>query len=862
MSNNTPIESFLEEQGFVLQILHTSDQEAGIPALEDAIGLSAVMNALEPQYENTIKLSSGDLFIAGPFLNASLDIYDSVTDAEPAGKAGIADILIQNELGWNAAAVGNHEFDAGPGTFFELLAPNPDIVNGVNGGKGIGVGGYPGALFPYLATNLDYAEEANLQSLVVPNGEKAKPNSLAGSVIVDVNGEEVGVVGAVVPYLPQIANIGGIKMLTDNNAATIEAYAQTLAENIQPVVDELVAQGINKVILMTHLQQFEIEQALAPLLSNVDVLMGGGSHRVMANDDDILRQDETQIPPQLLQPYPQEFQDADGNTIYLINTNSNYRYLSRLAIEFDANGNGINVLDDSGTFATDLAGVDRLYEEDITEFDQVKAKADPELVEIVEGVGNFINTLDSEIYGNSQVYLNGLREAVRTEETNLGNLTADANRWYAEQYGLEIDISVKNGGGIRDQIGVSFIAGGGDELVQLPPQANPEVGKEDGDISRLDIANSLRFDNDISVVEISAAGIKDLAEHFVAQWAPGVTAGQFGQIGNFVFSYDPDGTPIEFERDANSQAIGVVTPGDRIQNIAILRDDGTKEIIVQNGELQVDAGQIYTMVILSFLADGGDGYPVFHFQNPITLSELDPVNIPDQAVGLVQGGEQDALAEYLAAFHGDAPVAYAEADTPIEEDERIQNLNFREDTIIDEGESSLPEVVFGTVEDDLFDAAFPDEKQFVGAAQILFTGSGNDTVDVSQVGSDNRLDTGSGDDVIFAGTNNRILAGMGDDLIFAAGGDNVITGGMGADQFWLILDTGDLPAMVNIITDFEVENDVIGFANSGLSFADLGNDWNYTQEGASVLVTAFGQEIGLLLNTQVSDLTEANFVIA
>ena len=72
---------------FTLQILHTSDQEAGIPALQDAIGLSAVMNALDPLYENTLKLSSGDMFIAGPFFNASTDIY---------GQAGIADILIQN----------------------------------------------------------------------------------------------------------------------------------------------------------------------------------------------------------------------------------------------------------------------------------------------------------------------------------------------------------------------------------------------------------------------------------------------------------------------------------------------------------------------------------------------------------------------------------------------------------------------------------------------------------------------------------------------------------------------------------------------------------------------------------------------
>ena len=61
---------------------------------------------------------------------------------------------------------------------------------------------------------------------MVPNGEAPKPNTLAGSVVVTINGEKIGVVGAVVPYLPQIANIGGITMLTDASAATLEVAPQ------------------------------------------------------------------------------------------------------------------------------------------------------------------------------------------------------------------------------------------------------------------------------------------------------------------------------------------------------------------------------------------------------------------------------------------------------------------------------------------------------------------------------------------------------------------------------------------------------------------------------------------------------------
>lgn len=260
---------------FTLQLLHASDQEAGIPALQDAIGLSAVMNALQDDYANTLKLTSGDLFIAGPFFNASSDIYDLSTTGRPAAQPGIADILIQNELGWNIAAIGNHEFDAGDTTFLSLLAPNANLVNGALGGAGIGTGGYLGTLFPYLSNNLDFSGVALPTGVtVVPNGGPPLPNTITGSVITEVNGERIGVLGAVTPYLPTIANIGRVRMKTAAGITAATPIAQqvdTLVANLQPEVQNLVAAGINKIVLMTHLQEAEIEQALAQRLANLGV---------------------------------------------------------------------------------------------------------------------------------------------------------------------------------------------------------------------------------------------------------------------------------------------------------------------------------------------------------------------------------------------------------------------------------------------------------------------------------------------------------------------------------------------------------------------------------------------------------------
>ncbi len=673
---------------FQLQILHASDQEAGIPAFQDAVGLSAVMNALQDDYVNTLKLTSGDTFIAGPFFGASSDIYNDTSNGKTAGQPGLADILIQNELGWAAASIGNHEFDQGDETFLKLLPANANFVNGTTG-KGIGPGGYPGALFPYLANNLDFSAATIPSGLtILPNAQAPQANSITGSVIVNVNGQQVGVLSVVTPYLKSIANIGKVVVTTGTNITGTTPIAEQVAAlitNLQPAVQQLVNAGVNKIVLMTHLQESEIEEALAQALVNqgipVDVIIGGGSHRVMANEDDPLRGDETQqTNGQLLEPYPKTF-TAGNNSIYYVNTGSNYRYLSRLVVTFDDNGIITEIGNDSGTYATDIAGVDRLYEADITTLDQVKSVADPELVAIIEGVQTYVNQLDANIFGQTSVFLNGIRGSVRIQETNLGNLAADAQDFYAEQYlatygnallpGFNtIDISFKNGGGIRDQIGQSFVPGGGGDLVQLPPAGNPDVGKEDGDVSQLDIFNSLRFNNTLTVGTLTASDLKEIFEHAVAR--AGTAAGQFAQVSGIRYSFDP-----------NRPARTGPQTGQRIRNLVVLNNDGSvKDVVVQNGQLVGDPNRQFSVVTLSFLATGGDSYPTLiqnqqklgDFAEPLTLGKA---NLPS-------GGEQDALAEYLAAFfnkaNGQAP--FSDLDTPQGGDLRIQDLTFRKDTVL------------------------------------------------------------------------------------------------------------------------------------------------------------------------------------
>jgi len=86
-----------------------------------------------------------------------------------------------------------------------------------------------------------------------------------------------------------------------------------------------------------------------------------------------------------------------------------------------------------------------------------------------------------------------------------------------------------------------------------------------------------------------------------------------------------------------------------------------------------------------------------------------------------------------------------------------------------------------------------------GSGQLVFAGGGDDLVDAAASTGGNRVYFGGGDDVAILGQGDRFFGGSGDDRFFAVeGGHNVLTGGPGADQFWIT--TGDF-----IVNRFEID---------------------------------------------------------
>ncbi len=635
----------MDEAVFTVQVLHAADQEAGVAAIEDAPRFSAIMNGLESLFPNNLLLTSGDLWIPGPFYSAGGDAN---------GRGGEADVRINSAIGWDAAVLGNHEFDLGTDPLESLIEADPGDD-------------FPGTLFPYLgAANLDFTADGNLSNLVVAGGQEANtiPNSIAPSTVVTVGDEQIGIVGATTPTLQQISSPGGVDALPDGFINLDPASIQALAEEIQPEINELIDLGIDKIVLISHLQQLDNEVLLASELTGVDIVIGGGSDTLLANPGNRIRTEFGKDPSG---PYPVLLQSATGEPVALVNSDREYRYVNRLIVGFDANGLLAEISPESRPYPADSQGVSEvanLAGSGVTVPDQ-------EVTDAITEVSNVLIELDGTIAGQTDVFLNGERQDVRTQETNLGNVTADANLFEARQTDPMTAVSLKNGGGIRASIGAILP---GEEGVRVPPLANPLTGKEDGDVSLLDIQNALRFNNGLVLLTVSAAELKDIIEHGLAN----IGGGQTLQVGGIRLSYDPAGTAIAFDADGT-----VTTPGTRVQSLAIVDDTGAvTDVIVEAGAVAGDPERPIRIVTLNFLADaddetpglGGDGYPYPAFgENRVDLFE----GAEDTPFG-PDGREQNALADFLAVS---SPVM--DADTPPEEDERIQNLDVRADTVLD-----------------------------------------------------------------------------------------------------------------------------------------------------------------------------------
>lgn len=507
---------------FTLTVLHNNDGESDLLPDEDGAGSISRYGWLFQELEfsattsggefrsktGVISIGAGDNFLASPELEASFSkgvpYYDSIA---------------LDYLDYDAFVIGNHEFDFGA----EVLS---EFIQGFEGGDDV-----------FLSANLDFSGEPSLQALV-------DEGTIRPSIVVKERGERIGIIGLTTPELREVSSPGDVIIDAD------------LVSVVQAEVDRLTAEGVDKILVASHLQAIANELELVTQLENVDAVIGGGG------GEDISAS------------YPLVATDLNGVEVPVVTVPGDYFDVGRLVLQFDRDG---NVVDFGGALepVTGDLPQDRFLLENVE-----------------EPVAAFLSSLAETVIATSEVGINGIRNDVRSRETNGGNLMADAHLAAAQARAADFgastpQVALQNGGGIRN-----------DSII------GP------GDITLLDTFDMAPFTNFISVLDPITAG------DFVAAVEHGLSglpdpAGSFAQWAGLEVVYDP-----------------AAPAGSRIVDLTL--DDGT--VVVSGGAIV--SGDPVTIATIDFLAAGNDGYDMFEAYDFTT-------------VGI---SYQQSLAEYLIAL--------------------------------------------------------------------------------------------------------------------------------------------------------------------------------------------------------------------
>ena len=607
--------SFYSDPGsaVTLTILHNNDGESallpdqsfktaqGTLIYGSAAAFSSVMKrevkAAKSARNALLSVYAGDSFLASKNLICS----------EPANNASTATVydgVAQSLMPYDVHVLGNHEFDYGTG-FLKRYIESFSSKN----------------RYPFISGNMDFTANADLSSMV----SKKEP-ILRGIMIGKKLGQSYvhkdyttgavfGVVSAITPTLRTISSPGTSKLTTSDIATTAALVNKQAAE--------LQAKGVNKIILVSHLQGVAYDKQLIALLKNVDVAIAGGGDDLLTNPDVA---ESIQLIPGEGKPvgkYPEMVKDADGVDVPLITAKGNYGYLGRFDVTFDAKGK-VSSYNKTTSYPRRV-----IPSSSVSKALGVSDAVTPDarIVSAVEVPLNACLTGFAKPIASSQIVFATDRGSatvlgVRTAETNGGNLVADSfiHAYNTRAAGASLPaagsanpvVALQNGGGIRQNGGVTL----------------PTSGAV-GAISRGNTFDLLPFDNRlVAITSVSAANIKEILERSCSVGTSG--GGQFLQVAGMKVTCSRAGTAIVVSNPTgDSYAGSVTTAGTRVKDVTLL--DG--RALVKDGAVVANAPAV-TVVTNNFTAEGGDNYP--------TLAKL-------VKVGFGVSYEQ-ALYDYLLSF--------------------------------------------------------------------------------------------------------------------------------------------------------------------------------------------------------------------
>ncbi|MBC8253108.1 MAG: 5'-nucleotidase C-terminal domain-containing protein, partial [Ardenticatenia bacterium] len=253
-------------------ILHTNDTHAHLESflvgnvLQGGVARRyTAIQQVKAETDNVILVDAGDAFQGTLYFN----VWQGEEEA-----------YFMNALGYQAMAVGNHEFDSGPAA----------LANFINM-----------ADFPVLSANIDASAEPTLAGLI------------PAYTVLDVAGEQIGVFGLTTEETSFISSPGPNVVFND------------VVVSAQATVTELEGLGINRIVALSH-NGYSADQSLAAAVDGIDVIVCGHSHTLLGSMDGAAG------------PYPTEVTSPAGDTVLIVSAQEWGKYLGRLDVAFTSDG--------------------------------------------------------------------------------------------------------------------------------------------------------------------------------------------------------------------------------------------------------------------------------------------------------------------------------------------------------------------------------------------------------------------------------------------------------------------------------------------------------------------------------------------
>ena len=316
---------------------------------------------------------------------------------------------IMNNLQYDAMTVGNHEFDDGPLVLRKFI----DRVE-----------------FPILMSNADVSKEPMLA------------NKIMKSTVVEKAGNTYGLIGLTPQDTQDLASPGPLVTFTDP------------VDAVQSEVDELTAQGINRIIVLSH-SGYGVDQRVAAETTGVDVIVGGHSNTFLSNTAEGASG-----------PYP----TMVGNTA-IVQAYAYGKYVGELNVTFNDDGEVVSATGEPVEINADIA-----------ENDDIVAR--------VAELARPLDEIRNEVVAESAMLIEGNRDVCRVQECEMGNLVAEAMLDRVKDQG--VSIAIMNAGGLRASI-------------------------DKGEVTMGDVLTVLPFQNTLSTFEITGADVTAALENGVSQ---------------------------------------------------------------------------------------------------------------------------------------------------------------------------------------------------------------------------------------------------------------------------------------------------------------------------------------------------------